>query len=99
MASELVSNALGARTELRRSHLVADLNEDRLRIEVADEGTGSAHTTREFPFDQTRGRGLLIVDTIAARWGIYEGTTHVWADIERGDPRVGTEAEPARPTE
>lgn len=97
VVSELVSNAL--EHGVGQIHLVADLDEDRLRIEVVDEGTGFAHTAREVPFNQTRGRGLLIVDTIAARWGIFEHTTHVWAEIERAGPRVGTEAEPARPNE
>lgn len=34
-------------------------------------------------FDELGGRGLWIVDAAASRWGVYEGTTHVWFEIER----------------
>ena len=28
-----------------------------------------------------------IVEAVTSRWGIHEGTTHVWAEFERSDPR------------
>lgn len=90
ICSELVNNAVvhgrGA-IELR-----ADLDQDRVLIEVVDEGQGFEHVVRQVPFDQLYGRGLLIVDAEASRWGVHEGTTHVWAEIERVGPRVGRNA-------
>ena len=42
------------------------------------------------------GRGLMIVESLSSRWGVYEGTTHVWfeldpggADLERTEPELG----------
>jgi anti-sigma regulatory factor (Ser/Thr protein kinase) len=92
ICSELVNNAVvhGRGTiELR-----ADLNDDRVLIEVVDEGGGFEHVAHKVPFEQLTGRGLLIVDAGASRWGMHEGTTHVWAEVERAGPRVGREAKP-----
>jgi anti-sigma regulatory factor (Ser/Thr protein kinase) len=85
LVSELVSNAVqhGDGQILLRS----ELNEDRLVIEVVDDGSGFEHTVRNVPFDALSGRGLAIVDAISTRWGVHEGTTHVWAEIERKTPR------------
>jgi anti-sigma regulatory factor (Ser/Thr protein kinase) len=92
LASELVTNAVvhgdGA------IHLRADLDEDRIIVEVLDQGSGFEHDVREVPFDELRGRGLGIVDAASSRWGIHEGTTHVWFELERAGPRVGVAKKP-----
>ena len=79
VASELVSNAYrhgeGAIT------LSVDRFADRLRIEVRDDGSGVAPKVREQGGDDTGGWGLQIVEGLSTRWGAYEGTTHVWADL------------------
>lgn len=79
VASELVTNALrhgkGAIT------LQLGLMKGFLRIEVIDEGNDQAPAVRAEPPDQTGGWGLRIVDQLAVQWGVFEGTTHVWADI------------------
>jgi len=48
------------------------------------------------------GRGLRIIGRVAQKWGVFQGTTHVWfeipldgADDARVDPTVGEPA-PAR---
>lgn len=79
VSSELVTNAFrhgAGEIELRLS-----LFEDRLRIEVVDEGRDQAPEVREQTGDETGGWGLRIVDELALQWGVYEGTTHVWADV------------------
>ena len=79
VSSELVSNAYrhgSGRIELRLS-----LFEDRLRIEVVDDGRDQAPAVREQPADETGGWGLRIVDQLTLQWGVFEGTTHVWADV------------------
>ena len=92
LASELVSNAVlhgVGRIELR-----AEVDDDRILLEVLDEGSGFEHVAREVPFNELGGRGLSIVETASSRWGIHEGTTHVWAEIEREGPRLGHDKKP-----
>lgn len=92
VASELMNNAVlhGDGT----IEFQVDLDEHRLQIEVIDEGHGFEHVVREIPFENLSGRGLTIVDAEASRWGIHEGTTHVWAELERSGPRIGEDAKP-----
>jgi anti-sigma regulatory factor (Ser/Thr protein kinase) len=92
LASELVTNAvMHGRGKIV---LRADLNDDRALIEVIDEGTGFEHEIRRREFDDVHGRGLSIVESESSRWGIHEGTTHVWFELERQGPRLGTDAKP-----
>jgi anti-sigma regulatory factor (Ser/Thr protein kinase) len=95
LVSELVTNAVmhGRGTITLRAHL----DEDRLLVEVIDEGGGFERTIRNREFDSVGGRGLAIVDAEASRWGIHEGTTHVWFELEQRGPRLGSEKNPADP--
>jgi anti-sigma regulatory factor (Ser/Thr protein kinase) len=80
VSSELVTNALQhgrGKIELR-VRLLGKF----LRIEVVDQGVDNAPTVRQERADETGGWGLRIVDQLAAQWGVFEGTTHVWADLE-----------------
>jgi len=87
LVSELVTNAVvhGQGTITLR----ADIGENRLMVEVIDEGSGFEHVVHHPTFEDVHGRGLMIVDGEASRWGLYEGTTHVWFEIERSGPRLG----------
>ena len=93
LTSELVANAVvhGQGAITLRGHL----DSDRVLVEVVDEGNGFAREVRQHEFGDLHGRGLAIVDAEASRWGIHEGTTHVWFELERAGPRVGSEAKPA----
>jgi anti-sigma regulatory factor (Ser/Thr protein kinase) len=92
VVSELVTNAVlhgqGPIT------LRASLNQDRLLVEVIDQGSGFERVARELTFEDLHGRGLNIVDAETSRWGLHEGTTHVWFEIERSGPRLGDENTP-----
>jgi anti-sigma regulatory factor (Ser/Thr protein kinase) len=92
LTSELVANAVlhGAGRILLR----AALNDDRVLIEVIDDGAGFEHHVRQREFEDLHGRGLLIVDAESSRWGIHEGTTHVWFELERPGPRLGEDNKP-----
>jgi anti-sigma regulatory factor (Ser/Thr protein kinase) len=61
----------------------------RLRIEVCDPGAGfSIEGVRPRAPDAPDGRGLLIVDAIALRWGASRGARHcVWTEIKRQSAR------------
>ena len=90
--SELVTNALvhGRGAIMLR----AGLDHDRLMVEVIDEGSGFERVVRKQTFEDLHGRGLMIVDAQASRWGLHEGTTHVWFEIERSGPRLGSDSNP-----
>ena len=85
LVSELVTNAL------RHGHgdisLCAHVDEERLRVEVIDAGCGFAHELRRSG-DEVGGWGLDIVDVVSNRWGVREGTTHVWFELARPGPRL-----------
>jgi anti-sigma regulatory factor (Ser/Thr protein kinase) len=79
VVTELVSNAVlhgqGAIT------LGLRVDGDRVYGEVVDEGGGFEHEVRERGPEDFTGRGLLIVAALSNRWGIHEGTTHVWFEL------------------
>ena len=93
LVSELVTNALlhGHGTITLRAHA----DEDRLLVEVIDQGSGFERVVRDQDFDTVGGWGLTIVDAESSRWGVHEGTTHLWFEIERSGPRLGVEKNPA----
>lgn len=78
IVSELVTNAYqhgeGA-IELR-----LDVGAEKVRIEVVDQGSGAVPAIRETA-GEGGGWGLMMVDTLATAWGVFEGTTHVWAEL------------------
>jgi anti-sigma regulatory factor (Ser/Thr protein kinase) len=52
-----------------------------IRGEVRDEGeTGAVEICEEIRGDGS-GNGLRIVEAISERWGVYEGSTHVWFEV------------------
>jgi anti-sigma regulatory factor (Ser/Thr protein kinase) len=92
LCSELVNNAvLHGRGRVR---LRAALDDDRVLVEVIDEGDGFEREARRHGFQELGGNGLTIVESEASRWGIHEGTTHVWFELERSGPRLGRERKP-----
>jgi two-component sensor histidine kinase len=79
VTTELINNAYlhgEGQIKLRVSRLG-----ERLRVEVIDEGQGRSIQINEHPND-SGGRGLRIVDNLTRAWGAFEGTTHVWADLD-----------------
>jgi len=102
LLSELVSNAvLHGRGEIV---LRLQLDGSTVRGEVIDHGGGFEHELRVSGPEDVGGRGLMLVEHLASRWGVHEGTTHVWfemsanalASVGEPDPELG---EVARPSE
>jgi anti-sigma regulatory factor (Ser/Thr protein kinase) len=87
LVSELASNAL--RHGRGQITLRARLDDDRLLVEIIDEGSGFERALRHRDFEDVGGWGLEIVEDVASRWGVHEGTTHVWFELERRGPRLG----------
>ena len=81
LVSELVTNAVvhgRGRIELH-----AELDRNRLLVEVIDEGPGFVPAVRGREPDIVGGYGLRIVAEEASRWGIREGASAVWFEIPR----------------
>jgi anti-sigma regulatory factor (Ser/Thr protein kinase) len=81
LASELVNNAVIHGDG--KIKFGADHDCRRIRIDVVDEGSGFVHHVRQVGVHELSGRGLQIVDSMSTRWGLFEGTTHVWFEVDR----------------
>jgi anti-sigma regulatory factor (Ser/Thr protein kinase) len=81
LVSELVTNAvLHARSA---SELVLRRSGDRLRFEISDT-SAAAPTRRSYSADAGTGRGMMLVEALAVRWGSErdgEGK-RVWFELE-----------------
>jgi anti-sigma regulatory factor (Ser/Thr protein kinase) len=104
VVTELVNNAVQHGQGGIR--LRVSVEEGTVHGEVIDEGSGFERSVRRRGADAVTGRGLGVVDAAVGSWGIHEGTTHIWFEMEThvwfalddsGDepsPRLGTEARP-----
>jgi anti-sigma regulatory factor (Ser/Thr protein kinase) len=86
LVSELVTNSVryGA-----GAHVCVRLDLDGaggVRCEVVDAGSGF-HPTRPATERDAGGWGLQLVDRLADRWGVADGSTHVWFELSGGDDR------------
>jgi len=88
LVSELVTNSVkyGGEGALALNVKVTDART--LRVEVVDQGAGFVPAARNRPATEVGGWGLHLVETLSDRWGVYEGSTHVWFEID-GQGRVG----------
>jgi anti-sigma regulatory factor (Ser/Thr protein kinase) len=82
LVSELVTNAvLHARSQ---SELVLRRTDDRrLRVEISD-GSTAAPTRRAYSADAGTGRGMMLVEALAVRWGseLDGDGKRVWFELE-----------------
>ena len=78
LVSELVAHAVGHAVSRCDVVLRADVAGRSLRVEVDD---GCERLPRE------GGRGLLLVDTLADRWGVQpvDGATRLWCELDLPD--------------
>lgn len=78
LVSELVTNAL--RYGVQPMRLVARGDEHGLRVEVHDGRVDEQPKLRRPSRGDLSGRGMVLVDTLATRWGCseYAGTKQVW---------------------
>ncbi|MFJ5178861.1 ATP-binding protein [Streptomyces griseoviridis] len=89
--SELVTNALRVRVPSDRQvgvRIARSLEDGLLRLEVCDAGSGRPEV-RARGDEETGGRGLLLVEALAHRWGGEERTAGigktVWAELKAPD--------------
>jgi anti-sigma regulatory factor (Ser/Thr protein kinase) len=85
LVSELVTNAVRHQSERGAIEMAVAVRNRHVRVEVTDPGGGfDKPTVGEPPPDEIGGRGLLIVDRVASRWGVTPGRpTRVWFELER----------------
>ena len=83
LVSELVTNSVkyGAEGDLKLQ--IEAPAPGRLRVEVINEGASFEPTKRSRPATEPGGWGLHLVETLADRWGVHAGSTHVWFEIDR----------------
>lgn len=82
LVSELVTNAVrhGSGPEVR---LTGTVRAGRCRFEIVDGGDGFVPPpAAEMQREEAGSRGLPIVEALADAWGVYEGSTHVWFEID-----------------
>jgi anti-sigma regulatory factor (Ser/Thr protein kinase) len=83
LVSELITNSVKyggdgeVHLQMRSDH------EGHIRVEVVDQGSGFIPVPRDRPATEVGGWGLHLVETLTDRWGVHEGSTHVWFEIDR----------------
>jgi anti-sigma regulatory factor (Ser/Thr protein kinase) len=80
LVTELVANAF-QHGEGQITLWLERREEGTVRVEVVDEGHGAAVEICRHGVSHPGGQGLRLVDALSTRWGAYEGTTHVWAEL------------------
>src|SRR4051794_14041721 len=85
LVTELVTNSVrhGNGETVR---LILDVPQpDRLRCEVIDDGHGFLPIARAADSTDEGGWGLYLVEKLAETWGVREGSTHVWFELNAPD--------------
>ena len=84
LVSELVTNAVRHQGTAGGIEMAIAVAGGRVRVEVLDPGNGFPKpSVSEPPPDSLGGRGLLIVDRVASRWGVSSGPSRVWFELDR----------------
>ena len=83
LVSELITNSVKYGGQGAVALKVETDDPRRLRIEVIDQGAGFVPVARDRPATDVGGWGLHLVQTLSDRWGVYEGSTHVWFELSR----------------
>lgn len=79
LISELVTNSILHGAGDTVTVVVDDGDPGSVRCEVIDQGAGFVPRGRQ---DRVIGGwGLSLVDQLATRWGVQEGSTHVWFEL------------------
>ena len=82
LVSELVSNSVkyGGEGPVR---LEVQASAESVRAEIIDQGVGFTPVERDREdLDKVGGWGLHLTEHLTSRWGTYEGSTHVWFEID-----------------
>jgi anti-sigma regulatory factor (Ser/Thr protein kinase) len=83
LVSELITNSVkyGGEGPVR---LEVQASDESVRAEIIDQGIGFTPKVRDDDLDRVGGWGLHLTEHLTSRWGTYEGSTHVWFEIDLG---------------
>src|SRR3954451_14033977 len=83
LVSELITNSVkyGGDGPVRLEVQASDAS---VRAEIIDQGVGFTPKVRDDDLDRVGGWGLHLTEQLTSRWGTYEGSTHVWFEIDLG---------------
>jgi anti-sigma regulatory factor (Ser/Thr protein kinase) len=84
LVSELITNSVKYGGEGDVVLQLESQHPGHIRVVVVDLGSGFIPVARDRPPTEAGGWGLHLVETLADRWGVHEGSTHVWFEIDRG---------------
>jgi anti-sigma regulatory factor (Ser/Thr protein kinase) len=81
LVSELITNSVkyGGDGPVR---LEVRADGGRVRAEITDQGAGFTPVKRDDDLEKVGGWGLHLVQRLTTSWGTYEGSTHVWFEID-----------------
>jgi anti-sigma regulatory factor (Ser/Thr protein kinase) len=83
LVSELITNSVKYGGEGPITLKVDVDRRRKVRADVTDRGVGFVPVARDRPATEVGGWGLHLVQTLSNRWGVHEGSTHVWFEIDR----------------
>jgi anti-sigma regulatory factor (Ser/Thr protein kinase) len=85
LVSELISNSVkyGRDGQVQLILRSEDRHHVHVHVEVVDQGVGFVPAARDRPKTEPGGWGLHMVEALTQRWGVREGSTHVWFEIDR----------------
>ena len=81
LVSELITNSVkyGGEGPVR---LEVHASDQTVRAEIVDQGAGFTPKVRDDDLARVGGWGLHLTERLTSRWGTYEGSTHVWFEID-----------------
>jgi anti-sigma regulatory factor (Ser/Thr protein kinase) len=83
LVSELISNSVKYGRDGQVQLIMRSERPDHVHVEVVDQGVGFVPHARDRPKTEPGGWGLHLVEALTKRWGVHEGSTHVWFEIDR----------------
>ena len=81
LASELVTNSVKYCGSGPVTLAATSDGPRHLRVEVIDQGIGFVPVARDKPKTDVGGWGLHLVEALSDRWGVHDGSTHVWFEL------------------
>jgi anti-sigma regulatory factor (Ser/Thr protein kinase) len=86
LVTELATNGVkhACATGANRITLDARVEDQQLHVAVSDRGAGFTHEPRSATRSEPGGWGLMLVESIADRWGVERDPTTVWFELAQG---------------
>jgi anti-sigma regulatory factor (Ser/Thr protein kinase) len=83
LVSELITNSVKYGSGGPVTLEVVSEGPGHMRVEVIDDGEGFVPVARDRDRTEVGGWGLHMVESVSERWGVHEGSTHVWFELSR----------------